>query len=596
MRRAAFTWLILAVCLLVALAVLGWLSATVLRLERAQTQARQQAALEENVRLALWRMDSALTPLIIREAGYPYFVYEPFIARGNGYDGSAESSAKGGPQPSPLLLNRSQYTLLHFQLSPTGELTSPQVPLAVRRAWAVQAGVPAERITEAEGQLARLRAVVERETLLAQLPEGERVVTQLAQGPEPVQTMEQGQQAENQPSLPSAQQQQQRSASEQQARARQMASNAFYPSESFSYNALPATADVSEGALTPVWAGDALLLARRVHGAGATYVQGCQLDWPGIQEWLAREVRDLLPAASLEPASGTPAPTDTRLLAALPACLVPGPLPSPLEPADSLMLMPLIVAWVCVLLAGGALAALLLGTLALSERRATFVSAVTHEMRTPLTTFRMYTEMLTKGMLPDEAKRQRYLTTLRTEANRLSHLVENVLAYARLERNRAADRVESLTVGDLIERGRERLAERARQAEMALDVQLEPEVAQRRLELDVAAFEQILMNLVDNACKYAATAAERTIHLTVVRTGSGLAFSVRDHGPGISEEGLRTLFRPFCKSAQAAASSAPGVGLGLALSRRLARGLGGDLKLDRGIQDGACFVLALPLR
>ena len=594
MRRAAYTWLILAVCLLVALAVLGWLSATVLRLERAQTEARQQAALEENVRLALWRMDSALTPLIIREAGYPYFVYEPFIAGGNGYAGSTKLSAKGGSQPSPLLLSKSPYTLLHFQLSPAGEVTSPQVPLAARRAWAVQAGVPAERITEAEGQLARLRAVVARETLLAQLPEGERAVTQLAQGPEPVQTMEQGQQAENQPSLPSARQQQQRSASEQQARARQQLSNVSSGS-AWDYNFLPTTAEVEEGALTPMWMGDVLLLARRVHWAGATYVQGCQLDWPGIQEWLAREVRDLLPAASLEPASGTPTPSDTRLLAALPVRLVPGPLPTPPEPADSLMLMPLIVAWICVLLAGGALAALLLGTLALSERRATFVSAVTHEMRTPLTTFRMYTEMLTKGMLADEAKRQRYLSTLRTEANRLSHLVENVLAYARLERNRAADRVESVTVGELIERGRERLAERARQAEMTLQVQIEPEAAGRRLEIDVAAFDQILMNLVDNACKYAASAAERTIHITVTSARSGIALSVRDHGPGISDAGLRTLFRPFCKSAQAAAGSAPGVGLGLALSKRLARNLGGDLQLDRGVPGGACFLLTLPL-
>ena len=79
---------------------------------------------------------------------------------------------------------------------------------------------------------------------------------------------------------------------------------------------------------------------------------------------------------------------------------------------------------------------LLAGVVALSERRAAFVSSVTHELRTPLTTFRMYADMLARGMVPDAERRQQYLETLRTEAERLTHLVENVLSYARLERGR----------------------------------------------------------------------------------------------------------------------------------------------------------------
>ncbi len=75
---------------------------------------------------------------------------------------------------------------------------------------------------------------------------------------------------------------------------------------------------------------------------------------------------------------------------------------------------------------------MLRGVLALSERRASFVSAVTHELRSPLTTFRMYAEMLAEGMVRDEQQRDRYLSTLRQEADRLSHLVDNVLQYARL--------------------------------------------------------------------------------------------------------------------------------------------------------------------
>ena len=100
--------------------------------------------------------------------------------------------------------------------------------------------------------------------------------------------------------------------------------------------------------------------------------------------------------------------------------------------------------WGAVLFAVLAAAVLLHGVMTLSERRAAFVSSVTHELRTPLTTFRMYAEMLARGMVPDAERRQEYYETLQSESERLTLLVENVLAYARLERGRkpqAQDRV-----------------------------------------------------------------------------------------------------------------------------------------------------------
>jgi len=105
--------------------------------------------------------------------------------------------------------------------------------------------------------------------------------------------------------------------------------------------------------------------------------------------------------------------------------------------------------------------------------------------------------------------------------------------------------------------------------------------------------ESILFNLVDNAAKYASRAADRRIHLEARAAAGRLEIRVRDHGPGIAEP--ERLFRPFSRSAREAAGSSPGVGLGLALSRRLARAMGGDLRLDRTVADGACFDLRLPL-
>jgi signal transduction histidine kinase len=100
---------------------------------------------------------------------------------------------------------------------------------------------------------------------------------------------------------------------------------------------------------------------------------------------------------------------------------------------------------------------------------------------------------------------------------------------------------------------------------------------------------------VDHACKYAAGADTREIRITVQSAASIALLRVRDHGPGIPSREARRLFRPFRKSAREAAHSAPGVGLGLALSRRLARSMGGDLRLVHSQGRGACFELTLRL-
>ena len=318
--------------------------------------------------------------------------------------------------------------------------------------------------------------------------------------------------------------------------------------------------------MRPVWVSDTLLLARKVTVEKKCYIQGCWLDWPAVRTALLGDVKDLLGDARLEPVTAAGPQAAERLLAALPVRLVPG-----------------------------AVALVLSGAVSLSERRGAFVSAVTHELRTPLTTFQMYTEMLENDMVPEESRRKDYLSTLRTEAERLGHLVENVLAYARLERGSARGRIESVTVKDLVDRSRDVLSARATQAEMVLVVEMAEPHASSPVRADAAAVEQILFNLVDNACKYAATAEDKRIHLRVARSPAVAQLSVCDHGPGIARQEARRLFRPFRKSARDAANSAPGVGLGLALSRRLARHMRGDLTLDTTTPEGACFVLTLPL-
>ena len=343
-----------------------------------------------------------------------------------------------------------------------------------------------------------------------------------------------------------------------------------------------------------LWIKDALLLTRRVTQRGASLIQGAWVDWPQLRSNLLSAVSDLFPAAALEAApSGTGGGTD--LLAALPIRFLPGRLDIPAPPFWSPLKLSLATAWGCVFLASAAVALVLRGMMLLSDRRAAFVSAVTHELRTPLATFKLYSEMLADGLVKDPIKRQAYLETLTTEADRLGHLVENVLSYSRLERGRASDGRIRTTLTDLLDRVEPRLHQRVCTAGAEFSIHHESIPDDFELVTDPAAVEQILFNLVDNACKYAVRdALPAPLELNLKLTPATLQIAVRDHGPGLTRAEARKLFRPFHKSAREAAHTAPGVGLGLALCRRLARDLGGTLEIDHSWPHGACFVLTLP--
>ncbi len=363
---------------------------------------------------------------------------------------------------------------------------------------------------------------------------------------------------------------------------------------------LSGMASTSTPPLQGYWIDDALLLSRQAMVDGRKVIQGVWLDWPKLQTALLDETRDLFPEAKLEPGvMGDPSarPSDDPLrMAALPLHFAPGVLALPPLPYWSALRVSLAVALVCMGLAALAVAWVLHGAVSLSERRAAFVSAVTHELRTPLTTFRLYSEMLADDMVQDPEQRRSYLGTLTGEATRLSHLVENVLAYARLERGSARARVESVSIGEVLDRIVPRLRQRTEQAAMELRMDVGAAERATRLHVDVAALEQILFNLVDNACKYAGPrASEPIIHIEADTSGKFAMLRVRDHGQGIAKQERRRIFHPFHKSADDAAHSAPGVGLGLALCRRLVGALGGEIALDTAVEKGACFVVKLPV-
>lgn len=614
MKRPWFTWVIFGGCMGIVLLAMGWMTQTTLELDRARAAARRQAVIEESVRLALWRMDSGLASLVASESARPYFDYSAFYPAERAY---TRMFAPVGPGeiliPSPLLTLSPVHIHLHFQLNPDGTFSSPRVPIGNMRDLAEGRFTSPEQIEDDATRLAQLAQVVTRAALAGLPANMDLDPIELAELPAPRVSAELA--------FKDQSAQEQRNEAEYQMRSRVSKQAIFSNLRPGAYDnagseplqssresmalveetpaLAPAAAEplerrIVEGLMTPIWVEDLLLLARRVTINGDEYIQGCWLDWTSLKEWLLPGVWDLLPEADLEPLRTAATRGGERLLATLPARFIPGPPPVLPEQRISPMRLSLMIAWGCALLAGLAAAFLLQGTLSLGERRAAFVSAVTHELRTPLTTFRMYAEMLAGGMVATEEKRAEYLATLTKEAERLSHLVENVLAYARLEKDRSGERSETVIVQDLIERVAERLQERVVQAGRSLTVKLSLEAQTTVVMTDVSAVEQILFNLIDNACKYAHPADDLRIHLEVSRERRSVHIGIRDHGPGIAPREARRLFRPFSKSARDAANSAPGVGLGLALSKRLARKMKGDLKVDTNHDGGARFVLKLP--
>lgn len=328
---------------------------------------------------------------------------------------------------------------------------------------------------------------------------------------------------------------------------------------------------------------------RRRAGQPRLVCQGIVLDWPALQNLLAAEVRDLFPKAKVLPMHAEVPPHPERTMTALPVELDPGEAPAvpPAPPEEAVAPDPgpevaadlgwtplrvgLALAWAAALVA---LTAVGLGgwsLLELSERRIRFVSAVTHELRTPLTTLRLYLDMLTGGLVQSEEQRDQYLHTLHGETERLTRLVGNVLDFSRLENQRPRLELAPVRLGDLL--GQVAATWRTRCADADKVLELDNELGDDYpLVTDVNLMQQIVGNLIDNACKYSRGADDPHLWVRVQPGGAGrVRIAVEDRGPGVKAAERRSIFRPFCRGRSSDVSPG-GVGLGLALAGATGRG------------------------
>lgn len=249
----------------------------------------------------------------------------------------------------------------------------------------------------------------------------------------------------------------------------------------------------------------------------------------------------------------------------------------------------LIIAVLLVLVGAYAVARAVNRELAAARMQSDFVSAVSHEFRTPLTSLRQVSELLASGRVSSEARRAEFHDVLQRETGRLHRLVEDLLDFGRFEAGAHEFRYERLNPLDVVEPVVRDF--RAEVAARGFEVTLSHEDT-GDISADGQAIGMALRNLLDNAAKY--SGHERRIEVGLSRPNGRIAVSVRDRGIGIPPDEHQTIFDRFTRGHGIRTSGIPGTGIGLAMVRHIVNAHGGEVRVSSAVGAGSTFTIFLP--
>ncbi|MEN3944068.1 HAMP domain-containing sensor histidine kinase [Prosthecobacter sp. SYSU 5D2] len=229
--------------------------------------------------------------------------------------------------------------------------------------------------------------------------------------------------------------------------------------------------------------------------------------------------------------------------------------------------------------------------LRLAQQRVSFVNQISHELKTPLTNIQLYTEMAAHRIEGSgDMIAQRHLRVVETETARLNRLIQNVLNYARQQRDKLSVQPRPIVLDEVVGRAvgnwRALLENKGFKVHLALK-------GPASMKADADALEQILSNLLSNVDKYAAHG--KWVSITTESAGSSARVIVEDRGPGIPSGKRRMVFEPFERLRSDLNEGVSGTGIGLTISRELADLHGGSLEVCSLHKDGAKFILTLPI-
>ena len=219
-----------------------------------------------------------------------------------------------------------------------------------------------------------------------------------------------------------------------------------------------------------------------------------------------------------------------------------------------------------------------------------FLSSVSHEVRTPLTSIRMFIETLREGRVTDPAETQRCLTIVHQELGRLDGLVGKLSTLSRIESRHTAFDRRAVAVSEIVSEALVALDALRLGAEMELHVAVEPGLV---VKGDGAALSQAVANLLANAWKYTPADGKR-IDVKATADASHVTIEVADNGPGVSLEEREVIFEKFQRGSAAAGNGTVGTGLGLAVVRAIVSAHGGKVDVRGDTARGAAFRIVLP--
>ncbi len=259
-----------------------------------------------------------------------------------------------------------------------------------------------------------------------------------------------------------------------------------------------------------------------------------------------------------------------------------------------------VLGWTSIIIAivflGGFAALYRLGSsqIKLAKQQQDFVSAVSHELKTPLTSIRMYGEMLKEGWA-DESKRKQYYEYIHDESERLTRLISNVLQLAQITRNEPQFDLKPVKVGELLSNIESKIANQVERAGFALEFNRDENTDKATINIDEDCFAQIIINLVDNAIKFSRSAENKTIEINSKLGSDNLVtFAVRDYGPGIPRDQMKKIFTLFYRSENELTRETVGTGIGLAIVHQLTVAMNGTIDVVNEVP-GAKFGISFPL-
>ena len=227
----------------------------------------------------------------------------------------------------------------------------------------------------------------------------------------------------------------------------------------------------------------------------------------------------------------------------------------------------------------------------LSKMKSYFISTVSHEFKSPLTSIRQMAEMLVRDRVPSAERQRKYYTSILKQSERLSHLIDNILDFSKMEEGHKLFHFEKAdiipVVIDIVESFQQHTADQGFHINLSIPEPL-PDVV-----FDREAMEQVMHNLLDNACKYSGDSREIEVHL--LSKGNKIIISVRDNGVGIRKEDHDKIFSRFYRAGEELTQTVKGSGIGLTIVKQIVEAHHGEITVESSPGKGSTFTVSIPV-